>query len=112
MLKDKKQHLHKFLVRQRDYSDCGVACLATIINFYGGKFALEKLRDLSGTSNRGATFLGLRQASIKSGFESDGFAADIPNLKNVNKPTILHVAIDNVLLHYVVCFGYSDGKFL
>ncbi|MFM7428513.1 MAG: cysteine peptidase family C39 domain-containing protein, partial [Flammeovirgaceae bacterium] len=32
---------------QRDQADCGVACLATVINFYQGLFTFEELRKAS-----------------------------------------------------------------
>ena len=53
----------KTLVRQQDQSDCGVACLASIIRYYGGQANLERLRELSGTSRQGTTLLGLYQAA-------------------------------------------------
>ena len=46
-------------VRQQGQSDCGVACLASIIAFYKGEAQLENLRELSGTTQQGTTLLGL-----------------------------------------------------
>lgn len=42
---------------QRDESDCGPASLATIINYYGGHVALERIRLVSGTTPLGTTML-------------------------------------------------------
>ncbi|MBL4655444.1 MAG: peptidase domain-containing ABC transporter, partial [Bacteroidia bacterium] len=99
-------------VRQQDQSDCGVACLATLIKYYGGHVKLERLREISGTDSRGTTLLGLCQAGPEIGLDTEGYEADIKNLKEIKEPCILNVLIDNQLMHYVVCYGYKDEKFL
>lgn len=106
------EKLKKILVRQQDQSDCGVACLLSIIHYYGGESKLEILRELSGTSKIGTTLLGLLQASQKIGFNSQGFSADIDNLKKIESPVILHVLIDERLQHFVICFGLDNSKFI
>lgn len=58
--------------RQHDQSDCGVACLASIINFYEGEISLENLRIISGTSKQGTTLLGLLQAAQQFGITGMG----------------------------------------
>nr|MBP6756349.1 hypothetical protein [Bacteroidia bacterium] len=50
-------------VLQHDMSDCGVACLLSIIKYYNGSGSLERLRELSGTSIQGTSMLGLQQAA-------------------------------------------------
>ena len=34
------------------------------------------------------------------------------NLKKIEIPVILHILKDGNLEHYVVCYGYEDGKFI
>ncbi len=75
----------KDVVLQRDYSDCGVACLATLIKFYQGDCRLEKLRELSGTSKQGTTLLGLMQAAKQVGFNAEGLEAE--SLTNLSELT-------------------------
>ena len=101
----------KFLM-QHDHSDCGIVCLANIVNYYGGQSRLEKLRKISGTDKLGTTLLGLYQASSKLGFEAEGLKADIEYLKKITSPVILHVNIDSRFRHYIVLYKYSDGQFL
>lgn len=43
-------------ILQQDQSDCGVACLLSLIQYYGGGGSLEKLRELSGTTKQGNNF--------------------------------------------------------
>lgn len=97
---------------QHDQSDCGVACLLSLINFYGGNNSLEKLRELSGTTRQGTTLLGLYQAAGQLGFEASGNEADIQALIDHKEPLILHVVIEERLQHYVVCYGYKNDKFI
>jgi len=107
MLHNKK--IQKTLVLQKDQSDCGVACLLSLLKYYGGDSSLEKLRELSGTSITGTTMLGLYQAAEKIGFIAEGNEADIEALIEHGKPLILHVLIDETLEHYIVCYGFSKN---
>lgn len=100
----------KFHTLQLDQADCGVACLSTILSYYKTYIPIEQLRILSGTNKTGTTFLGLTECLRKLGFEADGYEADIENLKQCEDFTILHVVKDDVLQHYVVCFGFSKEK--
>jgi ATP-binding cassette subfamily B protein len=106
------KHIQKTHTRQLDQSDCGVACLQSLVKYYDGNMSLEQLRKLSGTSKQGTSLLGLYQAANKIGFTAQGNEADIQALINHGEPLILHVVIDKRLQHYVVCYGYKEGKFL
>jgi ATP-binding cassette subfamily B protein len=101
------KHIEKTHTLQLDQSDCGVACLLSIIKFYQGNHSIEKLRELSGTSQQGTTMLGLYQVANNVGFKAEGCEADIPSLLEHNQPVILHVVIEKQLQHYVVCYEYS-----
>lgn len=106
------KQLQKSFVLQLDQSDCGVACLLTLIQYYQGNNSLEKLRELSGTTQQGTTLLGLYQAANQLGFTAQGNEADIQALIDHGAPLILHVVIEGKLQHYVICYGYKDGKFI
>ncbi|GIZ14084.1 peptidase domain-containing ABC transporter [Capnocytophaga catalasegens] len=107
-----KKRIKKSVVLQHDQNDCGVACLLSLIRYYGGNQSLEKLREYSGTTRQGTTLLGLYQAANKVGFTAEGCEADIQSLINHPSPTILHVVLEEKLQHYVVCFGYENKKFI
>ncbi|HEX8461731.1 MAG TPA: peptidase domain-containing ABC transporter [Segetibacter sp.] len=100
-----RYNYHKSIILQQGESDCGVACLLSVIKHYNGANTLENLRNLSGTNITGTTLLGLYHAAIKTGFYAEGCEADITALSIHNQPCILHVIIENNLQHYVVCFG-------
>lgn len=111
-MKINEQLIKKTLVLQHDQSDCGVACLLSLIQYYSGSNSLEKLRELSGTNKQGTTLLGLYQAANKLGFTAQGNEANIQALIDHKEPLILHVVIDERLQHYMVCYGYKNNKFI
>lgn len=102
------KHIRKTHSLQLDQSDCGAACLLSIIKFYNGNTSLEKIRELSGTTKQGTTMLGLYQAANQLGFNADGCEADMQALIDHKQPLILHTLIDNRLNHYVICYGYNE----
>lgn len=99
----------KFLVKQRDLTDCGAACLLMVIKYYKGNNSIESIRDLSGTTKDGTTLLGLHQAADKLGFKSQGCEADLKSIQEHGKPLILHLIHEN-LEHFVVLFKYNDKE--
>lgn len=108
-----RKKVQKSFVHQHDSSDCGPACLLSLVRYYGGESSIMHLREISGTSNSGTTMLGLYQAAMAMGFNAQGAqAGGIEDLKEHSKPCILSVTIDKVLLHYVVCYGYENGHFI
>ncbi len=104
------KHIEKTHTLQLDQSDCGVACLLSLVKLHGGTNSIEKLRELSGTTKQGTTMLGLYQVANKIGFTAEGCEADINALIEHKQPVILHVLIENQLQHYVVCYEYNEEK--
>ena len=91
-----KKHIEKTHTLQLDQSDCGVACLMSLIKLNGGTNSIEKLRELSGTTKQGTTMLGLYQVANKIGFTAEGCEADIQD----------SVLISNLNLNfYYFCFS-------
>ncbi|WP_233590899.1 cysteine peptidase family C39 domain-containing protein [Flavobacterium sp. GSP27] len=105
-----QKHIEKTHTLQLDQSDCGVACLLSILKLYGGLQSIEKLRELSGTTKQGTTMLGLYQVANQLGFTVEGCEADIKALIDHKQPVILHVVIEEQLQHYVVCYYYDEQK--
>jgi ATP-binding cassette subfamily B protein len=110
--KQELTHIRKTFTKQYSQYYCGLACLTSIVKYHGGDASQEKLRDSSGTTLQGTSLLGLYQSAQKLGFEASAFEADLENLKKMEVPVILHILKDEKLEHYVVCYGYNNGKFL
>lgn len=105
-----ENRVKKSFVRQQSNSDCGVACLASIVKFHGGEVYLEQLRKLSGTTKEGTSILGLYQAARQIGFEVSALnAKGIRNLKEINGPAILHITLEDGRNHYIAYFR-SEGE--
>ena len=102
--------IHKTHTLQHDFTDCGVACLLSIIKLNGGFNTLEKLREISGTNTQGTTLLGLYQAANQLGFEANGCEANIDALIEHNAPVILHIQIKEEFEHYLVCYGFIKER--
>ncbi|ELR72540.1 ABC ATPase containing transporter [Fulvivirga imtechensis AK7] len=91
---------------QQESRDCGIACLSSIINYYGGFCTFERLRELSNSDYEGASLQGLIQASEIFGLNAEGLQADsIDELKTVTTFAILHVIVDMRYSHYIVWYG-------
>ncbi len=97
---------------QHDSTDCGAACLASVIRYFGGEAGIEKMRRLSGTTQSGTTMLGLYQAALESGMETTGYEASIKDIIAFEGILILHVMLEKGYEHYIVCFGFSNEKFI
>ncbi|NOU18624.1 MAG: peptidase domain-containing ABC transporter [Bacteroidales bacterium] len=103
-----RKRISKSFTLQIGSSDCGVACLSTVIKFYNGFTPLERIRELSGTAKQGTTVLGLYQAAQQLGFDAQGLEAEsVSNLKELDEPAILHVVLHENLQHYYVFFGFD-----
>lgn len=106
----KPKQIQKIHTQQLDQSDCGVACLLSVIKFYSGNHSLEKLRELSGTTTQGTTMLGLYKVANELGFTAEGVRGEIQALKEHGEPVILHFQIVKNNDHYVVCYVYDKQK--
>lgn len=105
--------IHSLHVKQHDSTDCGVACLLSLIRYYGGDSTIQHLREISGTSQAGTTLLGLYQAANAIGLKAEGAEANgITDLIEHGKPTILAVLLDDKFEHYMVCYGFENGQFV
>lgn len=97
---------------QHDSTDCGAACLASAIRYFGGESGIDKIRRLSGTSQSGTTMLGLYQAALESGLRAKGYEMTLDALMTFKGILILHVTLEPGYDHYVVDFGFEEGKFI
>jgi ABC-type bacteriocin/lantibiotic exporter with double-glycine peptidase domain len=87
---------------------CGLACLISIVKYYGGEASPEVLQN----DVKSASLFDLLQLAQKLGFEAKGFKAEIENLKKMEEPIILHILKENNLGFYVVCYGFVNCRFI
>jgi ATP-binding cassette subfamily B protein len=91
-------------VKQRDISDCGAACLASVAAYYNLQLPVARIRQYAGTDKKGTNVLGMIEAARKLGFQAKGVKGPMQALGNVPKPVIAHVVVNNVLQHFVVIY--------
>jgi ABC-type bacteriocin transporter len=95
-------------VKQRDITDCGAACLASIAAHYKLSLPVARIRQLAGTDKKGTNVLGLVEAAGKMGFLVKGVRGEWDSLFKIPKPAIAHVIVKEVLHHYVVLVKTTD----
>lgn len=97
----------KIKIKQRDITDCGAACLASISANYKLGLPVSRIRQIAGTDTKGTNVLGMVTAAEKLGFSAKGVRGDIQALSQIPLPAIAHLVIkrnDIELLHYVVIY--------
>lgn len=111
MIKAVLNKIKSTFVQQHDSSDCGIACLLSVIRYYNGECTFDRLRELSGTNLAGTSLLGLYQSANRIGFDAEGCITDSNELIKHGQPVILHISLkDNE--HYVVCYGFNGKTFI
>src|ERR1035437_1678286 len=96
-------------IKQRDITDCGAACLASIAAHYKLGIPVSRIRQIAGTDQRGTNAWGMIKAAEKMGFSAKGVKGNVEALPNVPLPAIAHVVIKKILHHYVVLYHLKDG---
>ncbi len=109
-------------VKQRDITDCGAACIASIAAYYKLHLPVSRIRQFAGTDKRGTNVLGLIEAAERLCLQAKGAKGNSDSLTKIPLPAIAHVVVKNGLHHYVVLYKVTDrhvtfmdpadGKFL
>lgn len=95
-------------VKQRDITDCGAACLASVAAHYKLELPVSKIRQMASTDQKGTNVLGLIEAATKMGFSAKGVRGEYEALLDVPMPIIAHVIVKKVLHHYVVLYKVTE----
>ncbi|GMV06296.1 MAG: ABC transporter ATP-binding protein [Gemmatimonadota bacterium] len=93
--------------KQRDITDCGAACLASVAEYHGCKLPVARIRQFASTDRKGTNVLGLVEAATRMGFVAKGVKGPFEALKSIPKPAIAHVLVKQTLAHYVVVYAVT-----
>ncbi len=63
-------------IKQRDITDCGAACLASVAAHYKLKLPISKIRQWAGTDKKGTNAWGVIKAAEKMGMTAKGVKAN------------------------------------
>ncbi|MDO8992699.1 MAG: cysteine peptidase family C39 domain-containing protein, partial [Daejeonella sp.] len=97
-------------VKQRDMSDCGAACLASVARFYNLDVPVARIRQHAGTDVKGTNVAGMLEAAVRLGFEAKGVKGTFESLFKIPLPVIAHVIVNAKLHHYVVIYKINKHK--
>ncbi|WND01390.1 peptidase domain-containing ABC transporter [Temperatibacter marinus] len=96
------------LVKQTQITECGLAVLAMISNFYGTKTNLATLRQSLNPSLRGLSIKSLLQQGEKMGLQGRAVESTFDGLKQMILPAVLHWD----LKHFVVLERIKKNNYL
>ncbi len=95
------------MIMQMEALECGAACLAMILAYYGKWMALEQVRRDSGVSRDGANAKNILGAARKYGLEAHGYRISPEAIRReATFPCIIHWNYN----HFVVLTGFRAGK--
>ncbi|MCJ8281825.1 MAG: cysteine peptidase family C39 domain-containing protein, partial [Rivularia sp. ALOHA_DT_140] len=75
---------------QQSASDCGAACLVMVSRYWGKRFSVNRLRDMSNVDRNGASLRGLTAAAENIGFNTRPVKASLDQLAKQKLPCIVH----------------------
>src|SRR5579864_1079333 len=100
--------MKKFIrIKQRDISDCGAACLASISSYYGQHLPVSRIRQYAGTGKQGTSLQGLIDAAEQLKFRAKGARTSHCNITKIPTPAIFHL-VQNGLQHFVVIYKITN----
>ncbi len=92
-------------VQQMEWTDCGAACLAMVLGYYGRTVALARVRDELGLARDGVTARNILEAGTRLGLIGRGVKVDIEKLPLLARGSILHWEFN----HFVVFDRVKNG---
>lgn len=95
-------------LQQQSSSDCGAACLAMIGQYWGKRFSLNLLRELSSVGRSGASLKNLAKAAEILGFQARPVRASLNKIAEQSNPWIAHWKG----IHYVVIYKIQGKRVL
>ncbi|CAK7081407.1 MAG: hypothetical protein PARBB_00509 [Parabacteroides distasonis] len=105
------EHIKKTFVLARNCST-GVACIWSLVRYYGGDTTPWLITSWSGAEHGVAKISGLLDAVRKLGFEAIVQRSTMHRLEIQVFPLILYVEKDDGVKDFVVCYGFDGRRFL
>ena len=94
------------VIMQMEALECGAACLAMVMAWYGKWVPLEQVRLDCGVSRDGSNARNMLVAARSYGFEAQGFRCELEALRgDIALPCIIHWNFD----HFVVLNGFRGN---
>lgn len=94
------------LILQTEIAECGIACLAMISSYHGGRVDLADLRARLGMAPDGLTLKHLMIQAERLGLSAQTVRAELASLKHLRTPCVLHWGLN----HFVVLKKAGPSK--
>jgi len=104
MIFNKKNKINPIL--QDEVSECGLACLTMILNYYGKTYSLNYMRDKYYSNVNGLNFLDISNIAKKENLIPLPFSIESEDFKDLTTPCIAHLKEN----HFVVITKISKNK--
>ncbi|MCI0661247.1 MAG: peptidase domain-containing ABC transporter [Acidobacteria bacterium] len=94
------------VLQQLSMVECGAACLAIILNYYGRKTTVAEVRDLCAVGRDGLSALTILQAARRYGLKTNAYSVRPELLRHLRLPAIIHWGFR----HFVVLESWSPVR--
>ena len=104
------------VVRQMEEAECGAACLAMVLGYFGKRVPLQELRDATAIGRDGVSALTLVHAARTYGVRARGVRADVADLRYLPAGSVLHwdfshfVVLERILRGGVRIIDPAQGR--
>lgn len=95
-------------ILQSEASECGLACLAMVSNYFGAHVDLFNLRQQYGISSQGATLADLADIADHLHLQTRALSLELEELPELKTPCILHWDFN----HFVVLVSNKGGRYV
>src|SRR5690606_34949145 len=94
------------VMQQMETSECGLACLAMVLDYHGHSRTLAEMRSVCGSSRDGHSAFELLSAARRLGLDGRGVSTSLAGLAALKRPAILHWSFN----HFVVLEDFRRGR--
>lgn len=94
------------VTRQMSIMECGAACLAMILSYYGSQVSIAEINERCGTGRDGLSALDIVKAARHYGLQVEAISLNNHNLRGIALPAIVHWEFN----HFMVVERWSPTK--
>lgn len=94
------------VVMQMEALECGAACLAMVLGYYGKWIPIEQIRKDCAVSRDGSNLYDMARAAESYGLVAEAYSCDIEDFKKIKLPAIIHWKFN----HFVVLCKIKKNK--
>jgi ATP-binding cassette, subfamily B, bacterial CvaB/MchF/RaxB len=95
------------MIYQAESTECALACLAMIAGYHGLELSIREMRERCPISMKGATLRAVVEIASRIGFLSRPVRCDVPALRTLALPAMLHWDFE----HFVVLREVRGGRY-